>query len=104
MTTPPDAALLLAMRGAVRAEIQPLFAEMQRLFDRRIAELHASMELVDMNEAKLLHERPVVQEQIAGLGAPPSANSRNTGAEPTERPAAASLHLAEPAARPGPYR
>jgi chemotaxis regulatin CheY-phosphate phosphatase CheZ len=85
MTTPPDTALLLALRGAVRAEIQPLFVEMQRLVDRRIAELgaelHASMELVDMNEARLSRELAVVQERIAGLVAPPSANTRNSGVE-----------------------
>ena len=72
MTTPPDANLLLALRVAVRAEIEPLFAEMQRLVERRIAELgaelHASMELVDVSEAKLAREGAVVQERIAARG------------------------------------
>ncbi len=85
MTTPPDAGLLHAMRAALRAEMQPLFADMNRLVDRRIAELsaelHASVELVDMNEAKLSRELGLVHEQIAGLVAAPSASTRNSGVE-----------------------
>jgi chemotaxis protein CheZ len=90
MTSPPDAVLassglVEAMRQAMRAEIQPLFADMSRLVDRRIAELsaelHASVELVDMNEAKLSKEMAMVHEQIAGLVAAPSASSRNSGVE-----------------------
>ncbi len=85
MTTPPDADLVHALRGAMRAEFQPLFADMTRLVDRRIAELsaelHASVELVDMNEAKLSRELSMVHEQIAGLIAAPQPHRRNSGVE-----------------------
>ncbi len=85
MTTQQDDMLLDAVRGALRGELQPLFGDLSRLVDRRIAELsaelHASVELVDMNEAKLSRELTLVHDQIASLVAAPTASTRNSGVE-----------------------
>ncbi|WP_421989424.1 hypothetical protein [Roseococcus sp.] len=73
------------LRGAVQAEFRPLFAELQRFVDRRIAELsaelHASVQLADMTEERISRELAQVQEKIAGLVAVPSASTRNSGVE-----------------------
>ena len=85
MTVALDAATLDALRGAISAELRPLFGDLSRLVDRRIAELsaelHASVELVDMNEAKLSAELTQVHNQIASLVAAPTASTRNSGVE-----------------------
>lgn len=73
------------LRGAVQAEFRPLFAELQRFVDRRIAELsaelHASTQLADMTEERISRELALVQEKIAGLVAVPTASTRNSGVE-----------------------
>jgi chemotaxis protein CheZ len=85
MTPDLDSTLSLALREAVRAEVQPLFTELNRFVDRRIAELsaelHASVQLSDMSEEKLSRELAEVHERIASLVALPAEASRNSGVE-----------------------
>jgi type I site-specific restriction endonuclease len=73
------------VREAVRAELTPLFSDLHRFVDRRIAELSAelcaSVELADMTEAKLSRELAAVHERIAGLVAMPRETTRNSGVE-----------------------
>ncbi len=73
------------LRAAIRAELAPLFGDLRQFVDRRIAELsaelHASSELADMTEAKLMREVAAVHEQIARLVAIPAASTRNSGIE-----------------------
>lgn len=80
-----DPVLTQALRDAMRTEIQPLFADLSRFVDRRIAELsaelHASVQLSDMSEEKLSRELAQVHERIAGLVALPAEASRNSGVE-----------------------
>ena len=78
---PPDEAL----RAAVSAELAPRFAELRSFVDRRLAELsaelHASVELADMGEARISGEIARMHEQIAQLVAVPAAATRNSGLE-----------------------
>lgn len=77
---PPD-----TLRSALRAELDPRFAELRGFLDRRIAELSAelsaSVELADMSESKLSGEIARVQAQIAQMVAMPAAATRNSGLE-----------------------
>jgi chemotaxis protein CheZ len=77
---PPD-----ALRHALRAEIEPRFADLRGFLDRRIAELsaevHASSELADMGEARIAEEIARVQSQIGLLVAVPAVATRNSGLE-----------------------
>jgi chemotaxis protein CheZ len=74
-----------ALRAAIRAEMEPRLAELRGFLDRRISELsaevHASVELADMGEARLAGEIGRVHEQIAQLVAVPAAATRNSGLE-----------------------
>jgi len=85
MTPDLDSTFTLALREAVRAEVQPLFAQLNRFVDRRVAELsaelHASVQLSDMTEEKLSRELAQVHERIASLVAVPAEASRNSGVE-----------------------
>ncbi|WP_431304768.1 hypothetical protein [Sediminicoccus sp. BL-A-41-H5] len=78
-------ALTNAVGAAVRAEFQPLFTEMNRFLDRRIAELsaelNASVQLADMSEERISRELAQVHERIANLVAMPAEASRNSGVE-----------------------
>ena len=80
-----DIDLQAELRGVVQAEVRPLFAELQRFVDRRVAELsaelHASVQLADMTEERISRELAQVQEKIAGLVAVPTASTRNSGVE-----------------------
>jgi len=70
---------------SVNAEIAPLFDELRRFTDRRIAELsaeiHATVQLVDYSEANLSSQLGKIQEQVAAMIAMPVAASRNSGLE-----------------------
>lgn len=74
-----------ALRAAIRAEVAPLVADLHRFVDRRIAEMsveiNASVQMVDMTEARLSRELSQVHEQIARLVAVPAATTRNSGIE-----------------------
>ena len=81
LASPPDEAL----RAALRAELEPRLAELRSFMDRRIAELsaevHASVELADMGEARIAGDLARMQDQIAQLAAAPAAATRNSGLE-----------------------
>jgi len=68
-----------------RDELAAHFADLRSFMDRRIAELsaelHASVQLADMTEAKLSAELQSVQQQIARLVMAPAADTRNSGLE-----------------------
>ncbi|WP_368415633.1 hypothetical protein [Falsiroseomonas sp.] len=78
---PPDEIL----RAALRAELEPRLAELRSFMDRRIAELsaevHASVELADLGEARIAGDIARMQDQIAQLVAVPAAATRNSGLE-----------------------
>lgn len=80
-----DDALIDTLRAVMREEVQAGLGGLHRFIDRRIAELsaelHASVELVDMNEARLSQELTSMHQQIAGLVAMPSLATRNSGVE-----------------------
>ena len=70
---------------AVRAEIAPLFDNLQKFVDRRIAELsmeiHATVQLAEYSESNLSGQLGRMQEQIAALVALPNSATRNSGLE-----------------------
>ncbi|NKE44338.1 hypothetical protein HB662_06085 [Roseomonas frigidaquae] len=72
-------------RDAVRAELHPALADLQRFMDRRIAELsaelHASVEIADMGEEQMKTELARIHDQIGQLVAMPAAATRNSGLE-----------------------
>ena len=72
-------------RPSLREELAPLFNDLRQFVDRRIAELsaelHASSELADMTEDRVMRELALVHEQIALLVAVPAASTRNSGIE-----------------------
>jgi chemotaxis protein CheZ len=74
-----------ALRAALGAELAPRLAELRSFVDRRLAELsaelHASVELADMGEARISSEIARMHEQIAHLVAVPTAATRNSGLE-----------------------
>jgi chemotaxis protein CheZ len=74
-----------ALRAALGAELAPRLAELRSFVDRRLAELsaelHASVELADMGEARISGEIARMHEQIAQLVAVPAAATRNSGLE-----------------------
>ncbi len=73
-------ALAAVMREAVRTEM----AELRRFVDRRIAELsaelHASQELAEFSEDKLVGHLSAIRAQIADMVAPAAPATRNSGA------------------------
>ena len=73
------------LRDAVRAELHPALADLQRFVDRRIAELsaelHASVEIADMGEERMAAELARIHNQIGQLVAVPAAATRNSGLE-----------------------
>jgi chemotaxis protein CheZ len=73
------------LRAVVRAEIAPLFADLHRFVDRRIAELSAevdgAVQLADMGEAKMSGQLADIHAQIASVIALPAAATRNSGVE-----------------------
>lgn len=74
-----------ALRDAMRAELHPALAELQRFVDRRIAELsaelHASVEISDMGGERMSLELARIHDQIGQLVAVPAAATRNSGLE-----------------------
>ena len=71
--------------AAVRAEVVPLFENLQKFVDRRIAELsmeiHATVQLAEFSESNLSGQLGRMQEQIATLVAMPNSATRNSGLE-----------------------
>jgi chemotaxis protein CheZ len=85
METAMDTTLEASLRAAVRAEVEPLFSELRRFVDRRIAELSAEVDahvqLSDMTEERLSRELARVHDTVAGLVAVPAVQTRNSGIE-----------------------
>ena len=73
------------IREGIRAEVGPLFEDLRRFTDRRIAELSAeisaTVQLVDFSEANLSSQLGKIHEQIAAVVAMPAAATRNSGLE-----------------------
>lgn len=73
------------VRDVVRSEVGGLFQELRRFVDRRIAELsteiHATIEMVDLGEAKVAHQLKLMHEQLARIVALPQVTRRNSGVE-----------------------
>jgi chemotaxis protein CheZ len=84
VTTPPDR-LGQRINQSVKAEVAPLFDELRRFTDRRIAELsaeiHATVQMVDFSEVNLSNQLAKIQEQVAVMVAMPAAATRNSGLE-----------------------
>jgi len=85
MDAPPAPILTDILRAVLDAELTPRFAALRGFLDRRIAELsaeiHASVELADMGEARIAEELGRVQAQIGQLVAAPAIATRNSGLE-----------------------
>ena len=73
------------IRENVQQAIAPLFDDLRRFTDRRIAELsaeiHATVQLVDYSEINLSAQLGQLRDQIAATVAAPAAASRNSGLE-----------------------
>ena len=73
------------IRGSVRAELAPLFDNLHRFVDRRVAELsaevHGTSQLLGFSETNLSGQLALIHQQIASVVAPPSVATRNSGAE-----------------------
>jgi chemotaxis protein CheZ len=84
VTTPPDR-LGQRINQDIKAEIVPLFDELRRFTDRRIAELsaeiHATVQMVDFSEVNRSNQLAKIQEQVAVMVAMPAAATRNSGLE-----------------------
>jgi chemotaxis protein CheZ len=84
VTTPPDR-LGQRINQGIKAEVVPLFDELRRFTDRRIAELsaeiHATVQMVDFSEVNLSNQLAKIQEQVAVMVAMPMAATRNSGLE-----------------------
>ncbi len=74
-----------AVRVAVRAEMAPLFDELQRFLDRRIsevsAEVHGAAQLLGFSEDNLSGQLGQLHEQVARMIAHPAHATRNSGLE-----------------------
>ena len=84
MTTTSDR-LEQQIQAGIKAEIVPLFEELRRFTDRRIAELsaeiHATVQMVDFSEVNLSGQLAKIQEQVGAMIAMPAAATRNSGLE-----------------------
>jgi len=86
-TTDPSTAvpLDLDLRADIQDAVQPMFDDLRRFTDRRIAELsaeiHATVQMVDFSETNLSGQLGQLREQIAAMVAAPAAASRNSGLE-----------------------
>jgi chemotaxis protein CheZ len=80
-----DSRLVALVCDRLRTEIAPLFADLHRFVDRRIAELsaevHGTAQLLDFSETNLSGQLSRIQEQIGRVVALPVQASRNSGLE-----------------------
>ena len=71
--------------AGITTEIVPLFEELRRFTDRRIAELsaeiHATVQMVDFSETNLSNQLSTIQQQVAVMVSAPSSATRNSGLE-----------------------
>jgi chemotaxis protein CheZ len=80
-----DTRLAALVCDRLRTEITPLFEDLHRFVDRRIAELsvevHGTAQLLDFSETALSSQLSRIHEQIASVVAVPVQASRNSGLE-----------------------
>jgi len=80
-----DPGIRAAVCEAVRQEVAPLFADMQRFIDRRIAELsaevHGTTQLLGFSEDNLSSQLALLQRQMGELAGAPQEATRNSGME-----------------------
>jgi chemotaxis protein CheZ len=80
-----DAGIRAAVCEAVRQEVAPLLADMQRFIDRRIAELsaevHGTTQLLGFSEDNLSGQLALLQRQMGELAGVPQEATRNSGME-----------------------
>jgi chemotaxis protein CheZ len=85
IVTIPSDRLGQHIRQGIKAEVEPLIAELRRFTDRRIAELsaeiHATVQLVDFSEVNLSGQLAKIQEQVSVMVAAPAIATRNSGLE-----------------------
>jgi chemotaxis protein CheZ len=81
----PDTRLVTLVCDSVRAELAPMFDDLRRFVDRRIAELsaevHGTAQLLDFSETNLSGQLSRIHEQIASVVSLPVQASRNSGLE-----------------------
>ncbi len=81
----PDSCLAALVCDRLRAEFAPLFEDLRRFVDRRIAELsaevHGTAQLLDFSDTNLSGQLSHIHEQIARVVAMPAQASRNSGLE-----------------------
>jgi chemotaxis protein CheZ len=81
----PDTSLVTLVRDSVRAELAPMFDDLRRFVDRRIAELsaevHGIAQLLDFSETNLSGQLSRIHNQIASVVSLPVQASRNSGLE-----------------------
>ena len=82
---PPLATLDPALCAAIRTSVEPLFEDMRRFVDRRIAELsvevHGATQLLGFQEDNLSGQLCKLHEQVARMVAAPGEATRNSGLE-----------------------
>jgi chemotaxis protein CheZ len=80
-----DTRLVTLVCDSVRAELAPMFDDLRRFVDRRIAELsaevHGTAQLLDFSETNLSGQLSRIHEQIASVVSLPVQASRNSGLE-----------------------
>jgi len=81
----PDTRLAALVCEQMRAAFAPMFDELRRFVDRRIAELstevHGTAQLLDFSETNLSGQLSRIHEQIASVVALPAQASRSSGLE-----------------------
>jgi chemotaxis protein CheZ len=69
----------------VRAEVEPLLAELRRFVDRRVAELsaevHGAVQMLDFSESNLSGQLGRIHDEVARMITAPSEATRNSGLE-----------------------
>jgi chemotaxis protein CheZ len=85
IVTTTEEAIGQHIRDGIKAEMVPLFDELRRFTDRRIAELsaevHATVQLVDFSETNLTGQLTKIHDQVAAMIAVPAVSTRNSGLE-----------------------
>jgi chemotaxis protein CheZ len=81
----PDTSLAALVRENIRAELTPMFDDLRRFVDRRIAELstevHGTAQLLDFSETNLSGQLNRIHEQIASVVSLPTTATRGSGLE-----------------------
>jgi chemotaxis protein CheZ len=77
--------LLDALRDALKAELDPVMAELHRFIDRRLKEIsvevNGATQLMDFSESALTEQLTRLHEQMTRLCGAPTEATRNSGVE-----------------------